>query len=358
MVNFEFLENESYKSGYKSFYVKVNGIEDKESHAFSFGKEISINLYQEEVCTIVLNEKINNLLKGNIESIEIPMERIDLPLTIEENDVAKVHIKKQATYYELDFKFQYDYEFWKRGYTIPEIVDKIKDISKNKNMLFEIDDSETTLNGFHFCKRFESDDVNTKLKDEVQNMMKIVKEIFEVAYNFVDRNDDRIYFEFEVDKDVQTIYKQYLIYFEQFLDDIGIDSRMEIKDEINKILLSVEPEDKNIALKNIRDCLEIYLNLIDNREIQVYEEYSNVAVMQLKSNIEHLKSQLMLARTIIEQQQISINLLKNMTVSSPELQDEEINILDGAIKVKEFEYKGLSINPAKILKLLKRRNRD
>lgn len=359
MIDFEFTEEQGSKSVYKKFYIKVNGIEDNESYAYSFREGLSLKLYSEEVCTIILNEKIKNLFYKGVESITIPMETIDVPITIEENDSAEICIRKEKNCYVLEFIFQYDYEFWNRGYSVPEIVDIIEKASKKKDILFRVDDSETTLNGFRFYEKLENTDADIKLKDEVQRIMEIVKEIFEISYDLVERNDDdTIYFELEADKYVRTIYKQYLIYFEQFLNDVGISSKMEIKDEINKILLSVQPEDKTIALKNIRDCLEIYLNLIDNREIQVYEDYSNVAVMQLKSNIEHLKSQLMLANTIIEQQKISINLLNNMTVSSSKLPEEEINILDGAIKVKEFQYKGLLINPAKILKLLKRRSNN
>lgn len=357
MVNFEFVENKDSEKGYRNFHVKVNGIEDKESYAFWFDKGASISLYSEELCTILLNETIKNIFDKDVSDITIPMEMIDIPKTIEENDSADICIRKEENYYALEFRFQYDYEFWKRKYTIPEIVSAIGKVSGKKDILFRVDDSETTLNGFRFYENLDNIDADIKLKDEVQRIMKIVKEIFEISYDLVEQNDDdTIYFEFEADKSVQTIYKQYLVYFKQFLEDIDINSKMEIKDDVNKILLSVEPEDKTMALKNIRDCLEIYLNLIDNREIQVYEDYSNVAVMQLKSNIEHLKSQLILAHTIIEQQKISINLLKNMTVSSPKLPEEEISILNGAIKVKEFQYKGLSINPAKILNLLKRRS--
>lgn len=359
MIDFEFIEEQGSKSRYKKFYIKVNGIEDNESYAYSFSEGLSLKLYSEEVCTIVLNEKIKNLFYKGVESITIPMEIIDVPRTIEENDSAEICIRKEKDCYVLEFEFQYDYEFWNRGYSVPEIVNIIEKASKQKEILFRVDDSETTLNGFRFYEELEHTDADIKLKDEVQRIMEIVKEIFEISYDLVERNNnDTIYFELEADKSVHTIYKQYLVYFEQFLNDVGIRSKMEIKDEINKILLSVQPEDKTIALKNIRDCLEIYLNLIDNREIQVYEDYSNIAVMQLKSNIEHLKSQLMLANTIIEQQKISINLLKSMTVGATKLPEEEINILDGAIKVKEFQYKGLLINPAKILKLLKRRSNN
>lgn len=353
MVNFEFIKNKD--KGYTSYNVKINGIEYEHTYASMSDGEINICLYSREIFNIVKNEKIYDLFKKNIKEIEIPLDIEYIPVTIEENDSAELFIKRNNNKYVIGCRFQYDSEFWERGYSIANMVHKIEDITnKNTKILFKIDDSDTTLNGFKLYKTVKfSDNI---LKNEINEFMKEVKEIFQVSKDFFEKsNTDAIYFEFDVDKSIQVPYKQYLVYFIQFLEDLGIESRSEIKDKVNKIMFQVIPKDKTIALKNIRACLEIYINLIDSKDIEVYEDYSNVAVMNLKFNINHLKNQLMLANTIIEQQQIAINLLKNVKVNIPDEKKDEIELFNGAIKVKEFEYKGLIINPAKILKLLKRR---
>ncbi|MGN2368844.1 hypothetical protein ACTFJW_02140 [Clostridium cagae] len=355
MVNFEFIRDKDSDKIYKKLNVKVNNIEDDDAYGFlNYDGKISLYLYSEEMCNIILKEKIGDVFKENITSITIPMDIIDVPISIEEKDSADIRIEKEDGNYIVYFKFQYDFEFWKRNYSISDIVHAIEEVSnKNNEIFFELDDSETILNGFAFYKKINIDNI---IIDNIDEIMKLVKDIFQVAINLCENSDNStIYFEFEVDKSIQVIYKQYLSYFTQFLEDVGINAKAEIKDEVNKILLNIISEDKTMALKNIRDCLEIYINLIDNKEIQIYEDYGNVAVMQLKANITHLQSQLMLAHTIIEQQQISINLLKNASFTIPQSPKEEIKIFDGAIRVKEFEYKGLVINPAKILKLLRRK---
>jgi predicted RNA-binding protein Jag len=355
MVRFDFIEDKDSAGYLKELSVKVNNIEDKNAFGFlNKDDEISLYLYSEEICNIIVNEKIGDVLKDKITDITIPMDIIDVPIGIEEKDSASICIEKEDVNYIIYFKFQYDFEFWKKGYSIADITHAIEDVFNNeKEMFFKLDDSDTTVNGFSVYKKIN---IDKKIIDNINEIMKLVNEKFEVAVKLCEKSDkDTIYFEFEVDKSIQVIYNQYLAYFTQFLEDIGISAKAEIKNEVNKILLNIIPEDKTMALKNIRDCLEIYINLIDNKEIQIYEDYSNVAVMQLKANITHLQSQLMLAHTIIEQQQISINLLKNASVIIPQLPKDEIKIFDGAIKIKEFEYKGLVINPVKILKLLRRK---
>lgn len=355
MVNFDLIEDKDSGEILKELRVKVNNIEDEDAYGFLHNDgEISLYLYSEEICNIIINEKIGDVLKENITNIRIPMGIIDVPISIEEEDSADILIKKEDENYIINFRFQYDFEFWKKGYSIADITHAIEEVfNDDKEIFFKLDDSDTTVNGFSLYKKINIDDM---IIDNIYGLMKLVKERFQIAVKLCEKSDkDTIYFEFEVDKSIQVIYRQYLAYFTQFLEDVGINAKAEIKNEVNKILLNIIPEDKTMALKNIRDCLEIYIGLIDNKEIQIYEDYSNVAVMQLKANITHLQSQLMLAHTIIEQQQISINLLKNASVTIPQLPKDEIKVFDGAIKIKEFEYKGLVINPAKILKLLRRK---
>lgn len=356
MVRFEFWEDNTSK--YRTLRVKVNGKYDKKSYVFKSyqnNDEKKIIIYSQDIIDTILNETISYLLYEGIGCIEIPLDELYRPVTVEENDSAEIFIEKNLNKYSIGVRFQYDSEYWKRGYSISEKVSNLSRITNNKDkILFEIEDTETTLNGFTFYKDIES--IDNILKNEIDVFMSHIIEIFQESNELLKhRNRDIAYFEFNIDDSIKVACKQYLVYFTQFLEDIGISAKSELKDEINKILFEVVPSDKTIALKKIKECLEIYIQLIDCKEIQVYNNYNNIAIMQLKSNISHLNSQLMLANTIIEQQKISIDLLKNAKASLVEEEKEEISLMNGAIKIKEMEYNGLSVNPARILNILRRR---
>lgn len=356
MVRFEFWEDDTSK--YRTIRVKVNGKYDKESCVFESYQnngDKKIIIYSQDIIDNILNETISYLLYEGIGCIEIPLDELYRPETIEENDSAEIFVEKKLDKYSIGVRFQYDSEYWKRGYSISEKVSNLSRITNNKDkILFEIEDTETVLNGFTFYKDIES--IDNLLKNEIAIFMSHIIEIFKESNELLGhRNQDVAYFEFNIDDSIKVACKQYLVYFTQFLEDIGISAKSEIKDEINKILFEVVPNDKTIALKKIKECLEVYIQLIDCQEIQVYNDYTNVAIMQLKSNIAHLNSQLMLANTIIEQQKISIGLLADAKVRLIEDEKEEICLLGGAIKIKEMEWKGVSVNPARVLNLLHRK---
>ncbi|WP_155738369.1 hypothetical protein, partial [Clostridium saccharobutylicum] len=318
MVKFEFLRNKDVK--YESYIISVNGIEDKLSHGNTYRRgaedEYSwIRLHSEEVINLIMHEKIVDLLK-EVEEIEIPLEEKYIPATITENDSADAGINLEKEKCFVFMKFVYDFAMWARIYAIPDIVNEIEEVCKKyNNISFELIEEDDPLNGFKLIKRIECTD--NSFEDELISLGEKIKPIFEEVQILLQGNIEGISFEFNLNESIKTAYKQYLVYFVQFLEDVGIDSESEMKSEADRILFRVIPKDKTVALKNIRDLLNIYIDFIDNKEIEIYEDYNNLAVSQLKANVLHLKSQLILAQTIIEQKQITIDLLKNTKVIMP-----------------------------------------
>ncbi len=49
--------------------------------------------------------------------------------------------------------------------------------------------------------------------------------------------------------------KQYLIYFTQFLADMGILADTELKEEVNHTLFKIIPKDKDESLDRVREAL-------------------------------------------------------------------------------------------------------
>lgn len=173
--------------------------------------------------------------------------------------------------------------------------------------------------------------------------------------------------------------EQYLVYFAQFLQGLGINATSNLKEESGIVLFSVTPTDNIEALDKIREALAVYLNLPSSPVI--YDD--SFAAMRLRQQIENLEhSQKMAVREIqlaekvimiqsetireknttisqkdstIEQQSKIIEKIssKSIMMDSVENKDELEEICDG-LKIGEFrwlmEKAGIHFNLATFVK--------
>ncbi len=184
---------------------------------------------------------------------------------------------------------------------------------------------------------------------------------------------------FNFPKELKVHCKQYLEYFAQFLQDLGINATSNLKEEAGKILFAVTPTDDVEALDKIREALAVYLNLPSGPII--YDE--SFAAMRLQQQVENLQHsqrmavreirtserELRLAQTVIgnqdktiqqkdstiEQQNKIIEMISSKTImmDSVENKEELEEIYDG-LKIGESEFLkkqlGIHLNPAKVIK--------
>ncbi len=195
--------------------------------------------------------------------------------------------------------------------------------------------------------------------------------------NFKDENSLSLLFNFP--EELKVPCEQYLLYFAQFLRDLGINATSDLKEEAGKVLFSVTPTDDIEALDKIREVLAVYLNLPSSPI--VYNE--SFAAMRLHQQIDNLQySQRMAEReirsserelrlaqtviesqdkiilqkdTIIEQQSRVIEKItsKSIMMDSLENKEEYEEIYDGIRSYEnEFvkKYTGIGINVAKSIK--------
>jgi hypothetical protein len=95
---------------------------------------------------------------------------------------------------------------------------------------------------------------------------------------------------FDFPEDVKTACTQYLQYFYEFLKDVGIKAKVAVTEQDSgEVLFSVIPDDKDAALENIREALNIYLRLPNS---QIDADMSDLTVQSLNAQIFHLKGQL------------------------------------------------------------------
>lgn len=151
---------------------------------------------------------------------------------------------------------------------------------------------------------------------------------------------------FDLPEEVKTYCEQYLVYFVQFLKDLGVEATSELKHQAGKVLFSVIPTDKNEALDKIRAALEVYLVLPSGKLIQSGDD--PIEINRLTANIHHLHGQLAIHKAVlqakdatIQAQQISINnlLSENIVDITPKPEDKE-ELLGGVVCTYKISGKG------------------
>jgi CheY-like chemotaxis protein len=169
---------------------------------------------------------------------------------------------------------------------------------------------------------------------------------------------------------IRSCCSQYLLYFVQFLEDLGIKADSEIKEDAGRILFSVTPADGTSALGKIKEALEVYLDLPRNPEFNATaDEFSDIAVSQLKANVFFLKSQLELAQAMLETKSATIEALNltvyqhrqlltgpsaDQTTPKAKTSSESEPIIGDTVHLTKYEGKFVKVDLPTILRRLKR----
>jgi hypothetical protein len=263
-----------------------------------------------------------------------------------------------------------EWETWDKSWSMSSFIDALKaniNALNNERIRFCEEYFDDFPRGFGI--EYIPENLEIQIKPEFEIVITTLKMLLEETtkklIETVDRNVVFAYFQFP--EDVKTSCKQYLIYFTQFLADIGIAADTEIMEEANQTLFKIIPKDKKEGLGKIREALDIYLNAPNSKEFQIQiEKYPDEAIKQWQSNIYHLKSQLLLANSIQLANQATIEAFQLSNFQYRQLleqkentkeQGKEEDIIKGVIKVGQFRWNGVTIELGEILKKIKRRFR-
>lgn len=160
---------------------------------------------------------------------------------------------------------------------------------------------------------------------------------------------------FDFPEEFKVPCEQYLLYFVQFLKDLGVGATAELRHEAEKVLFAVTPKDKETALDKIRAALETYLQLPSALSADAVPLEYEIAVQRLAANIDHLKGQvrlnhaeLRLANATIQTQQVTIERLLRP------IEEDREQLLGGTVALTKFKWKGVEFNLPEILRRLRR----
>ncbi len=270
---------------------------------------------------------------------------------------------------EVQFEVDFDSEFWNKPYSVADLAEAILEVvDRDPTLGFEYWQfhENTAITGFGLSRQIS---VTSTVRNVVELHTAALR-IAEMIEAEIFRSSGTVVLPFCFPESLRVACEQYLMYFAQFLSDLGIEAETEIKEERGKVLFRVNPRDKREALVYIEQALAQYLLMPTLSDLEsVTRGLTDVAVQQLKANVLHFQSQIILLRAVLEQKSATIA-AQNAQISALEERidmrqflpaqgsskpgSDAETVIEGVLTVKDFEKSGVVIKLPEILRKLKR----
>lgn len=283
-------------------------------------------------------------------------------------------VKNQKQVYQLTLVCDFCYRDWKEPANLNLFLQSLKDrLERTVPEIREIkinDQSETAWFSVTF-RLSESDD----LYDATCEFANKIREQFEHIKSLPVNHDSSSSFvaRFCFPPHLERACQQYLVYFAEFLRDLGIEADTELLRDGKELLFSVIPKDKNEALYRIKEALAIYLKLPEiysqqKDSLHITSPEMEVVLQKYIANIEHLQSQLRLAEALIKtglnrnmndvsrfvsvRNDIFVTSLNDITIESTK--EDTKSFFGGIVKLGSWKKGPVEVNTPKLLEGLKK----
>jgi hypothetical protein len=233
---------------------------------FDKANEMSVAINSPNLCKIVLPEMCSDLLEvfkqveiSNYENLALQKFGLYMSITITDFTLSMKH----QTKYRIEFDFSFDISSWKNPWTMSEQADEFLNIFGSHDIADTVFgyDEDLIPTGYNVSFPIEN-----KL-DTFESLIARFLPIIEHDHNQTVINlqtkvhPHTITIPFAFPPEVRVACEQYLVYFVQFLADVGIEATADLQEKAGGVLFSVTPKDKDEALEHIREALAIYLRL-------------------------------------------------------------------------------------------------
>ncbi len=280
---------------------------------------------------------------------------------------------------KLFFPVTVDEENWAKPFSIVQFHDALEQIV-SKHLTYRQDDVHRSIynNRIYIDIKDQQASINDLVEAHRLSLRNIILQTYAMLAAAV-RRDSLVSF-FEFPPAFKTACQQYLVYFIQFLSDMGIEADAELKEESHRVLFAVTPRTGQEGLERIRDALDAYLRLPGAPDMAgLVARYPDTAVAQLYANVLHLQSQVVLAKSALQMKDATVQ-MKDAAIESLQLSNfqyrqllliqdkatgehppikesstDQESVLGGCIKVKPYESKGFVLDLPWIVRSLKRR---
>jgi hypothetical protein len=278
---------------------------------------------------------------------------------------------------------------WSKPWSFVQYLELFKEEVKRRDMqsfLFiddEISEDSRLMKDFGLI--LTEFDLEKPLSDAIKRLAEITVNIHDAVERQLTANLNRgsLVTFFDFPPTVRVACEQYLQYFVQFLEDLGIEADSEISSSAGRVLFSVTPRSGDEALEAIQKALGVYLDLSTKNDASNYDlTNGDFAVSQLRSNILHLQGQLMtaqamhqLAQATIQAKDTTINAqamqlsmfqsgqlfqngaseVRRIGHSNSESRQDSEPLIGDNVKVTALKLKGIEVDLPNLLRSLKRK---
>jgi hypothetical protein len=350
----------------------INGVFDEYSSVSGeSASDISVKIYRADLINVIESHTFLDI--ASIAREVRYNEQIQMPnVFIGQDDYLEVSIFTAEIPFEVDeaplirFEIEIDAQDWRKPWSLRQFAKELKNQLevKGQDLKFYQDDRSWPTDVWGVEMRFNRSE---KVSDAFGVMGRLFIEACnktnDVLIKKIDEDSLITFFTFKPETEVAC--KQYLVYFAQFLADLGIAASTEFHDESNRTLFKVVPKDKTESLQQIKEALDYYLSAPEN-EVSfdiVKQQYNDISVLQWEANIHHLRGQLTLSQALVATKDAQIEALKitNFHYANQLLLNRTIeknmdseDLIEGVVKITEYEGSGFKVNFAEILRRLKR----
>ncbi|WP_420574292.1 hypothetical protein [Kordia sp.] len=312
--------------------------------------------------------KIIDFFNIGVNSVNINFQRDGFPYFEDEflNDILICFTKELDYFVHVRFHNEI---FWKIPIATKDFFKKVNESLDNYE-LFEAYEEQLedivdvlTLGFFIYLNiNINIENISTMIQEIIKNLNNCIHStLFEIEEENK-ANISNLSNTFTFPPEIQSSCEQYLIYFATFLKDIGINAETNIESKAHETLFTVIPKSGEEALDKIKEALQIYLHLPENPEFEsAANEFTDMSVQKLASQVYFYKSQLALASTMLQMKDKQIESL-NMTIYQQETsvalqvveEENEEKILGGLVTITEFKFNGIKVNSPEMVRFLKR----
>jgi len=208
--------------------------------------------------------------------------------------------------------------------------------------------------------------LDSPIDSELRVHRDIIQRIHDQTITFI-RDSARkeyvsMYFDFPTG--VGVACEQYLLYFAQFLKDLGVNAETALTHEAGQVLFTVTPVDQTEALDNIKTALNLFLGLPSSPIQDSMGE--SIEVQRLESSVLRLRSDLKLAAAELQAKDATIKaqhliiavlngevMVKSLTDITPDPEKKE-DVVPGILSLATYKEKGVEVNLGEVFRRVKR----
>lgn len=349
-----------------------------------------ISIYDENTLEYILGHTARKILEG-YKSIHLYLSwASSLSKSFQDFYSRGFELSRKEERLELEYDLTCNYNAWANSWSMIDHINEFYFCLQQEADIFKIngkkyedlpvafsgeDDWIVDYDWANVSISYDFDEDDSPIKNRASEVFVILQKAHDKALDRLRSNADHrsLMQRFNFPDEVKVACEQYLLYFAEFLRDVGIEAKSSLQDSGDYTLFVVEPKNKDEALDNLRIALEVYLRLPNSPGFYGSNILDiSIPVQRLSSQIQFLQSQLTLANAALQQKDFLINqqsqliqaqqfhvqqfspkiLLSSRNESEKEESNEE-PIVGDYLKVKDYEWGPLVFGLPELLRKMR-----